>query len=249
MTALLRHHPPSWGPADGADRGDGARLGMWSAVATVTLAVVTAVVGVTTPPRSGPMCQVERCVTAPYTDVAGFVPRDYLWLYPAVGLQVAFLLLVAVLVGSAAARRRGQAVAAMGFTVLGSGLLLADYGLQLFVVQPSLLAGEAEGLGLLSQYNPHGVFIGLENLGYAALAVGFACLSSVLAGSGGRLRAVSRVFLAGAVATWVALAWLTVAYQERVDYRFELAAISIYWLVATVTGTLLALEFRARGGT
>jgi hypothetical protein len=52
------------------------------------------------------MCRLERCVTAPYTDVAAFVPRDYLWRYPAIALQLAFLVLVAVLAAAALTRRR-----------------------------------------------------------------------------------------------------------------------------------------------
>lgn len=234
--------PPATAVAPG-----GARLGMWSAGAAVVLGVVTAVVGVTTPPRSGPMCQMDRCVTSPYTDVAAFVPRDYLWLYPAVALQVVFVLVVAVLAGRAVTERPAQAVAAMAFAVLGAGLLIADYGLQLFVVQPSLLAGESEGLSLLSQYNPHGVFIGLENLGYAALAVAFLFLGAVLAGTGGLLRVVRWVFLGGGVLTWVALAGLTVGYGADLEYRFELAAISVYWLVVILAGGLLAVSFHRAG--
>lgn len=230
-----------WSTAD-----DGSRLGKWSAGATAVLAIVSAVVGVTTPPRSGPMCRLAECVTAPYTDVAAFVPRDYLWLYPSVALQLAFVVLVAVLVGRTAGERPAQAWAATGFVLLGAGLLVADYGLQLFVVQPSLLAGETDGLSLLSQYNPHGVFIGLENLGYAAIALGWLFLSAmtdgVLRRPSGRMRAVRWVFLTGGLLTWGFLVGLAVGYGAGLEYRFELAAISLYWLVTVTTGVLLTLE-------
>jgi hypothetical protein len=33
-------------------------------------------------------------------------------------------------------------------------------------MQPSLLKGETEGLTLFLQYNPDGIFIALEDLGY-----------------------------------------------------------------------------------
>ena len=193
------------------------------------------------------MCQADACVTSPYTDVAAFVPRDYLWLYPAVALQMVFVLVVAVLAGRSLTERPAQAVAAMGFAVLGAGLLVADYGLQLFVVQPSLLAGESEGLSLLSQYNPHGVFIGLENLGYAALAVAFVFLGVVLVGPSSLVRVARWVFLGGGVLTWVALAGLAVGYRADLQYRFELAAISVYWLVVILTGGLLAVSFHRAG--
>ncbi len=134
----------------------------------------------------------------------------------------------------------------MSFTVLGAGLLVSDYGLQLFVVQPSLVAGEADGLSLLSQYNPHGLFIGLENLGYAALAVGFVFLAAVLAGRSGLLRIARWVFLAGGVLTWIALAGLAAGYGAELEYRFELAAISVYWLVVVTAGGLMAVELHRR---
>ncbi len=225
----------------------GAKLGMWSALATAGLAVTSAVVGVTTPPRSGPMCQVSACVTAPYTDVAAFVPRDYLWLYPALALQVAFLLLVAVLAGGATRDRPVPAVAALAFAVLGAGLLVADYGLQLVVVQPSLLAGESQGLTLLSQYNPHGLFIGLENLGYAAVAVAFVFLGALLGGFDRLLDVARWVFVAGGVGTWVALVGLAAGYRADLEYRFELAGISLSWLVLASAGALLAVAFRRAG--
>jgi hypothetical protein len=214
------------------------------------------------------MCRLAECVTAPYTDVAAFVPRDYLWLYPSIALQLTFVVLVAVLVGRTAGQRPApagptqawptqawpaqawpaQAWAATGFVLLGAGLLVADYGLQLFVVQPSLLAGEVDGLSLLSQYNPHGVFIGLENLGYAAIALGWLFLSAmpdgVMRGPSGRMRAVRWVFLTGGLLTWGFLIGLAAGYGAGLEYRFELAAISLYWLVAVTTGVLLTVEFR-----
>jgi hypothetical protein len=189
------------------------------------------------------MCRLSECVTSPYTDVAAFVPRDYLWLYPSLALLLVFVVMVAVLAGRAWPERPAQALAATGFVVLGAGLLVADYGLQLFVVQPSLLVGESAGLSLLSQYNPHGVFIGLENLGYAAVAVGWVFLGAMLTGRSGRMRVVRWVFLTGGVLTWVALVGLAVGYGAGLEYRFELAAISLYWLVAVTTGVLLTVEF------
>jgi hypothetical protein len=52
-------------------------LGFWSAVLTALLAAASFAVGVTTPARSGPFC-VSACVTYPYTNVAAFIPADYI---------------------------------------------------------------------------------------------------------------------------------------------------------------------------
>jgi hypothetical protein len=56
---------------------------------------VTAAIAVATPPRSGPFCTMRSCVTAPYTDVAAFFPRDYLWMYPALLVTSLFVVLMA----------------------------------------------------------------------------------------------------------------------------------------------------------
>lgn len=224
-------------------------LAAWVAAVTAALGVLTAVLGVTTPARSGPMCQLDECVTFPYTDVAAHVPRDYLWLYPAIMLVVAFLLLVAILAAATAAPRRAYAAAALSFATLGAALLVADYGLQLFVAQPSLVAGEGESLTLISQYNPRGIFIALENLGYAALAVCYVCVGLTLTGPGRLVAAVRWVFVGGGALTWAAMVGLAIAYGADLTYRFELAAISVHWLVAVSTGLMLAIHFRRLSST
>jgi hypothetical protein len=53
------------------------------------------------------------------------------WLYPSIALQLAFVVLVAVLAVGAWGERPAQALAATGSVILGVGLLVADYGLQL----------------------------------------------------------------------------------------------------------------------
>lgn len=221
-----------------------ARLALWAAAITVVLTVIGAVLAVTTPPRSGPMCQLEHCVGFPYTDVAAYVPRDYLWMYPTIALELSVVVLVAALVALAPPSRRGIAIAAMGFTVLGITLLVADYGVQLFVVQPSLLAGQTEGLTLWSQYNPHGLFIALENIGYATVALGLAGIGATLAEGRRILRTAQWVLVVGGVLTWIALIGFAVGYGADLEYRFELASISLHWLTLAVGGVLLAVHYR-----
>jgi hypothetical protein len=86
-------------------------------------------------------------------------------------------------------------------------LLVADYGIQLTVMQPSLLRGETEGLSPLSQYNPHGVWL---------------------------RRAVRWIFLGGGILIVAALAVLAVAYRADLEYRFEVTGLAIAWLVSDI---------------
>ncbi|MHB9088896.1 MAG: hypothetical protein ACYC5A_06680, partial [Thermoleophilia bacterium] len=70
-----------------------ALIGFWAAILTAVFTAVSFAIAVTTLPRSGPYCTGD-CVTYPYTDVAEFIPRDYLWLYPATFVPLLFVVLM-----------------------------------------------------------------------------------------------------------------------------------------------------------
>lgn len=52
------------------------------------------------------------------------------------------------------------------FTIISAAILLTDYYIQIAVVPVCLTNNEIEGITLITQYNPHGIFIALEELGY-----------------------------------------------------------------------------------
>jgi hypothetical protein len=92
--------------------------------------------------------------------------------------------------------------------------------------------GETEGLSPWSQYNPHGIFIALENVGYALINIAFILVGLAMTGMPSRLwRAAGWVFVAGGALTLALLVFYSVNYRARLDYRFEVAAIGITWLV------------------
>lgn len=74
-------------------------------------------------------------------------------------------------------------------------------------------------LRALTQYNPHGVFIALEEAGYLLMAVAF-------------LFAGAFIMLSG-------------IYGYDVEYRFEVLTISVDYAVVAGAGTLLAVLYRA----
>jgi hypothetical protein len=101
----------------------------------------------------------------PYSAAAQFVPRDFLWMYPALAMMLAFVVLAAC-VRQLATGRRLPGTLGLGFAVASMTVVGIDYFIQLRVVQPALLNGELDGLVIVSQYNPHGVFIALEEFGF-----------------------------------------------------------------------------------
>ena len=220
------------------------RLSSWLAMLTAGMSVIALATAVTTPPRSGPYCRSDCVVTYPYTDAAAFVPRDYLWMYPAVLLTLLVVVLVGVLHDWVPWRRRALSRIGRSFTTMAATVLIVAYASQLTVIQPALVRGETEGLSPWTQYHPYGLFIALENAGYAALNLGFICIGAALLAARSRLeRRAGWVFLVGGAATLAALVAYAVGYGSRLDYRFEVAAIGISWLVLIVAPVMLARRF------
>ena len=229
-----------------ADQASARQLGKWVAPATAVVGVASLAIGVTTPPRSGPFCS-DDCMAFPYPDAATFVPRDYLWMYPGVLLTLLFVVLAMCLVPWVAPRHRLSAAIAACFSAIGAALITVDYGIQLSFVQPALLAGETQGLSALTQYDPHGMFIALENIGYALLGVAFGFLGIALASGTSRLeRVVCWIFALGGALIIAGLLLLAAIFRADLDYRFEVMALSIVWLVLISSGVLLSVAFARR---
>ena len=83
------------------------------------------------------------------------------------------------------------------------------------------------------------------------MSLSFLFISGVFSSASTLERALRWLFLIGAlaaIAAYVVLSWL---YGKDLEYRFEVAIITINWTVLFVGGVLLSILFRraARGGT
>ena len=224
-----------------------SRLSVWVAIMTAVMAAISLGMAITTLPRSGPYCQSD-CVGYPYTDAAAFVPRDYLWMYPAVVLTLLTMVLVECIHNRTVPNRGVLSKIGVAFTIMGVAILIVDYASQLTFIQPALLLGETEGLSPWSQYNPHGIFIALENVGYVLLNLGFLFIGVAMIPMPSRLwRAAAWVFAAGGGLTIALLVFYSALYRVRLDYRFEVAAISVTWLVLIAAPVLLSIAFVRTG--
>jgi len=219
------------------------RLSLWAAVLTAVLAVVSLAMAVTTFPRSGPYCQ-SGCVGYPYTDAAAYVPRDYLWMYPAIALTLLALVLMECIHSQVPSSRELLSRIGIAFTIMGVAILVVDYAIQLTFLQPALLIGETEGLSPWTQYNPRGIFIALENVGYVVFNVAFVFIGVAMLRMPTRLRrAAGWIFTLGGALTLVLLVFYAAFYRVRLDYRFEVTAILITWLVLIVAPALLTIAY------
>jgi hypothetical protein len=220
-----------------------SRLGFWTAFATVVCAAAAMALAVVTPPRSGPFCPGPG-ITYPYTDAAAFVPRDYLWMYPGFFLGPLLVVLVACIHHNAPSERRLFSRIGLSFASIAAAVLGIDYFIQLAVMQPSLLKGELEHLSLFSQYNPHGIFIALEDLGYLMMSVAFLFIAAAFAGRARLERAIRWLFVVGFVLAIGSLVVLSLLYGLDIEYRFECAVILIDWTVLVASGVMLSVFFK-----
>jgi hypothetical protein len=133
----------------------------------------------------------------------------------------------------------------------GVAILVVDYASQLTFIQAALVLGETEGLSPWTQYNPHGIFIALENVGYMMINIAFLFIGISMLRMPRRLwRVAGWIFTVGGVATLALLVFYSAFYQVRLDYRFEVLAIFVTWLVLIATPVLLTIALlRTEPGT
>ncbi len=220
------------------------RLGFWMAVTTAALTVTALGLAVTTLPRSGPSCTYEVCLQYPYTDISEYFPRDYFWMVPATLLLFPFVALLTCVHSLADDTRKPFSATGLAFAAMSAAILITTYFIQLTVVPASIERGELDGLSLLSQYNPHGLFIAFESVGYSLMSVAFLAFAGVFRGSDGISRALRWLFVAAFLLTALSLVTLIAIYGNDLEYRFEIAVISINWIALAVGSVLLAFFFR-----
>ena len=216
------------------------RLGFWSAILIAVLVAAAFAVGIITPPRSGPFCS-SSCLPYPYTNVVAFIPGDYLWLYPGILLALIFVVLMACIHSYASNDRKVFSQIGLSFALVYAFVILSDYFVQFTVVIPSLSSGETAGLSLFTQYNPHGIFIALEGIGYFMMSSAFLAAATVF--SRGKLeKSIRWLFFTDfflAIGFFIALEWL------KFDIvAFEVAILTINWIMLIVSGILLSVLFK-----
>jgi hypothetical protein len=132
----------------------------------------------------------------------------------------------------------------LSFALIAAGILASDYFIQFSAIPMSLVNNETDGLAMLIQYNPHGVFIALEELGYLIMSLSFLCMAPVFVSKERISAAIRWVFISGFVLVIVSLIAISISFGlDRLD-RFEVVVISVNWLVLIVNGILLGILFR-----
>ena len=219
-----------------------ARVGFYAALMTVLLTLVTFGIAYATPPLAGPLC-ASGCYTYPYTDIASRFPRDYIWIYPAILLVLVYYVLMTTIHHAAPNDKKIYSHIGLSFALISTATFVIDYFLQVSVIQPSLLLGETDGISLLTQFNAHGLFIALEEIGFFMMSLSMLFMAPTFEGRTKSEKAIRWIFVACFFLTVISFTLLSVFYGIHREYLFEIAAISINWLTLIISGIFLSITF------
>lgn len=220
------------------------KIGFFSAILTAVLGTATFALALATPPISGPLA--VNPIQYPFTEIVSRFPRDYIWMYAAMLLMLAWIVAAVCLYHEAPEEKKVSAHIGLVFAVVSGVILFADYFIQVSIVQPSLLNGETEGMALLTQYNPHGLFVVLEEIGYIAMSLSFLFFAPGFSEKTKLDRAVRGLLIGAFVLSALALASISALYGIHREYLFEVAVISIDFLAVIAFGILLAVRYGKR---
>lgn len=197
-----------------------------------------------TPPLSGPFCRASNCYQYPYLDIASRFPRDYFWMFPAMIIAISYLVLMLVLSNRVNGKKKllGQLTAI--FASISSGVFLLTFYTQLTVVQSSLLKGETDGISLLTQFNPHGLFIALEEFGFLLMVLSFLAAGLAMTPKTKLEKWIKGIFIGCFLLTIISFAVISATMGLNREYYFEVAAYTFTWFTLILNGFLLFLLFK-----
>jgi hypothetical protein len=164
-------------------------------------------------------------------------------MYPAILLSLVYYVLMVSIHYFAPAEKKVFSQLGISFALISTATIVIDYFLQVSVIQPGVLLGETDGIAMLSQFNPHGVFIALEEIGFLMMSLSMLCMAPAIVGNTKVEKAIRWVFIACFALNAIYLGLYTMLYGIHREYLFELTTISINWLTLITTGILLSIMF------
>lgn len=220
-------------------------FGFYSSLTLTLLTIITWGFAMMAVPPVGPYCPGD-CMSYPFSDLLSYYPRDYYWMYFAIFQLFAFLIFIVSNYFLAPVEKKIYGFISVTFALISTILLLLVYFIQFSVVPISVMKGETDGIALITQYNEHGIFIAMEELGYITMSFSFLFLAFVFSLKN-RLEKVIRLILISSFLLMV-FSFIFYSFKFGIDrsYRFEVAAISINWLVTIVVGIIISIFIKNR---
>jgi hypothetical protein len=220
------------------------KYGYYSSLFLSIITIVTFTIAIFTPPISGIFC-LGDCIEYPYLDIASRYPRDYFWMFPALIMMILFMAFMTSIHQYTAKEKKVYSLTGLGFAFLSASIIIVNYFMQISIVPISILYGEFDGISLLTQYNEHGIFIALEEIGYILMSLAFLMLAFVFNKKikyGSFLR---WIFITSFVLSIISLVSIAAIFGLNRGYLFEVVIILITWIELIVAGFLVSGMFRS----
>lgn len=219
------------------------KRGHYASLAVALLTIITFVFAMIAIPISGANAPIEKEFSYPFLNTLKQFPRDFLWQYIALVQLISYLFFITSIKANAKSEHRFYAELSSHFALLATGVLLVNYYCQVMVVPSSLAANSTDGIGLIIQYNPYGLFIALEELGYILMCLSLYALLPLFAKIKGALSIKLTMIISFILAVGSLLIISVIYGLQKLD-RFEVAIISVAWISLIVIGVQLGKLFR-----
>ncbi len=221
------------------------KFGLYSSLSLTLLTIITWGVAMTAIPPAGPYCPGD-CMSYPYSDILSYYPRDYYWMYLAIFQLFAYLLFIISNHFIAPIEKKLFSFISVAFALISAIVLLIAYFVQFSVVPMSMMKGETEGIALLTQYNGHGIFIAMEDLGYITMSISFLFLSFIFSLKNRLERTIRLILISAFLLMVLSFVFYTIKFGIDRSYRFEVATITINWLTTITIGILVSIFIKNR---
>lgn len=220
-------------------------IGLYSAIILTMTTVISFGLALTAIPISG-VNAPGGGLQYPYLDTLRQFPKDYLWMFSAIILIITYVILMASIHSIVKDEKKIFSQISITFTIISATILLIDYFIQIAVVPVSLINNETEGITLITQYNPHGIFIALEELGYIMMNISFIFIAPIFDKKDRLESSIKWIFIIAFILTVLSLITISIQYGTQRKDLFEILVISISWLVLIINGILLSIFFKNR---
>jgi hypothetical protein len=221
------------------------KFGFYSSLSLTLLTIFTWGLGMIAVPPAGPYCPGD-CMSYPFSDILSYYPRDYYWMYFIIFQLFAYLLFIISHYFIAPPVKKLFGFISVSFTLISSIVLLIVYFVQFSVVPVSVMKGETEGIALITQYNGHGIFIAMEDIGYITMSISFLFLGFVFSMKNRLEKAIRLILLVSFLLTVLSFIFYSIQFGIDRSYRFEVAAITINWLATIAVGILTSILIKSR---
>ncbi len=220
-----------------------AKIGFHSSWVLALLTLFAFGLGMIAIPPSGPNC-MANCMTYPYPEILAYFPRDYFWMVAAIFQICAFVIFMVANHFNTTVDKKIYSFIGVSFALIASTALLVDYFVQVSVVPVSVMQGQMEGIPLLTQYNGHGIFIALEELGFTMMGVAFFFLALAFPTKSRLEKTIRWVLISPLLVSLFSFVVYSIQYGLNRDYRYEVASLSINWTVCILAGILMSIYYK-----